>query len=555
MTRRRARGRRGAGFLTWVALCFLVVLGIVAWSQQRATGEASLAVSRSMAGELGLSLGQSVLEEAMHRVRSGANDPASPLFATLRQPVAAPAAGQLSLSAQVKSEHASALLEHEPFRAFSFTGPYAEVVYQRQLEDLSYERTGLIHYWTQVAGAAGVSETVVREVHAWQELRTVLITTPRPFDEMPIYLGRASALTDLKGANEQRAKLIAQYGRAWQAVLDAQSAASGRTKDDYAQMLAQASPPAKIEQSAPPLPEDPDAHVTALWMTGQGFPLEAMDLAKKLAAVTGEGERRVRDLEAASRAAVAAPSDPAHERVMDAASETLTFLLGEMLRIWGFTRAFSFVPRSDPSWPVWEQRASERLTFDHFRRLAFFDIHEEPAYGEYGKAQPQWELLRKKVASPTGQLMELNGVVVVENLTEPLTLTGDLHGKLIVVATRGGLVLKDLNPHPEPGDSIVAVCAGGPLEVSGEVNAVVIAAPLESAGGHLSLPRITVRAGAKIRGGMLVPGGAAGADWSGLVEHDDRYWAGPVTAAEAGWPDHYYVGVAPRTVFRSVVRK
>ena len=79
-----------------------------------------------------------------------------------------------------------------------------------------------------------------------------------------------------------------------------------------------------------------------------------------------------------------------------------------------------------------------------------------------------------------------------------------------MVATRGGLTLRDLNPHPEPGDSIVAVCCGGPLEVSGEVNAAVVAAPLVDAGGHQSLPRVVARPGARIRGGVFL--GVGGED-------------------------------------------
>lgn len=546
------RSRRGAGFLTWVALSLLVVLGIVAWSQQRATGEATLAVSRSMAGELGLSLGHSVLEESMHRVRTGANDPDSPLFELLRKPVAAPAMGHLALTPHLAAEHAGTLLDRGPFRQFSFTGPQAEVVYQRQLEELPYERSGLIHYWTRVVGAAGISDTVVRELHAYQEFRTVLITTPRPFDEMPIYLGRASALTDLQAANDHRAKLIAQYTRAYEALTAAHGAAAGKTRDDYGKMLLEAAPPAQLVKSAPPLPEEAEAHVTALWLQGQGFALDAMDIAKRLAPMVGDGERRVTEVEAASRAAVGSPgARVAAERMMDVSAETLTFLLGEMLRIWGFTRAFTFVPRSDPSWDLWERRGSERLSYEHFRRKAFFVIHEDPAWGEGGLAQPQWELLRKKVASPTGQDMELNGVVVVENDTEPLTLTGELHGKLVVMATRGGLVLKDLNPRPEPGDSLVVVTAGGPIDISGSINAAVVATPLVDEGGHQSLPRITVRPETVIRGGMFVPGGVASAEWNGVVEHDDRYYAGP----DGTWNDHYYVGVAPRASFRRVIRK
>lgn len=552
MRSRRARSRRGAGFLTWIALTLLVVLGVVAWSQQKATGEATLLVSRSMAGELGLSLGQSALEEVAHRIRSGANDPASPLFDLLREPVKAPATGQVSLTPHVKLEHSFKLLEKAPFKSYSFSGPQVEVVYQRQFDDLPYERTGLIHSWTNVVGEAGISDAVVREVHAYHELRTVLITTPRPFDEMPIYLGRASALTDLHAANEHRAKLIAQYTRVYSALVAAHDASQGPTRDLYAQMIMQATPPAKLVESAPPLPEDPDAHVTAIWLQGQGFALEAMDIAKRLAPMVGEGERRAKEVENASRAAIASPaSEPAQEAMREATSETLTLLLGEMLRIWGFTRAFTFVARSDPEWDLWERRGTERLSYEYFRRKAFWVLPEDPAWGEQGLAQPQWELLLKKVATPTGQQMELNGVVVVDNQTAPLTLTGDLHGKLVVMATRGGLVLKDLNPDPDPGDSLVVVAAGGPIEISGKVNASVVATPLIDEAGHQSLPRVTVRPGATIRGGLFVPGGVAGADWNGVVEHDDRYYGGP----DGSWGDHYYVGIAPRASFRQVMRK
>ena len=95
------------------------------------------------------------------------------------------------------------------------------------------------------------------------------------------------------------------------------------------------------------------------------------------------------------------------------------------------------------------------------------------------------------------------------------------------------------------------VAAGGPIDISGTVNATVIATPLVDEGGHQSLPRITVRPEAVIRGGVFVPGGVASADWNGVVEHDDRFYAGP----DGSWNDHYYVGVAPRASFRQVIRK
>lgn len=551
----RGRDERGAGLLTWIAISLLVVLAVVAFSQQRATGEATLAVSRSMAGELGLSLGTSVLEESMHQVRSGANDPTSPLFQLLRKPVRAPDAGRLPLSQLARGDEAPALLEREPFKAFSFTGPQAEVVYQRQMEDLPYERTGLIHYWTRVAGAAGLSDTVVREVHAYQEFRTVLITTPRPFDELPLYLGRATALTDLASANEQRGKLVALYARAHDALSRAAKAATGPAAADYAKMLEEARPPAQMAEAAPPLGQDPDAHVTAVWLSGQGFALEAMDLARRLAPLVQDGERRVRDLESAAQSAAANPgSEAAHDRVMETGSETLTFLLGELLRVWGFARAFTFIPRGDPQWESWERRAQERLTWDHFRRMAFFVIREQPELGSRGSVQAQFDALRKRVATPAGQPMDLNGVVVVEGRTEPLTLTGELHGKLVVAVARGGLVLKDVNPRPEPGDSLVAVALGGTLEMSGTVNAAVIAAPL-AVEGRNELPRVVSRPGTVLRGMLLVPGGVAGAEWNGTLTYDDRYFAGPAAGDRIGWPDHYYVGVAPRAAFRSVVRK
>jgi hypothetical protein len=553
---RAVRRRHTRGLLVWVALALLVALAVIGAAQRAWTGHVTLAVARSMAGDRGLSLAQSVLEESMHQVRLQANDPASPLSRMLRRPVPAPDPGPLRLTPHVAATESERLTQLDAFRTYSFTGPQVDVLYQRQFEDLPDERFGLIHHRTRVAGAVGSSDTVVREAHAYQEFKTVLITTPRPFDELPFYFGRASALTDLKAANEHRQALLDLYARARADLVRLRDAAApGRTRDDYERMLASARPVEEVADSAPAVPDEPDAHVTAIWLTGQAFALESMDLARRLQEALPVVQRLAARFAASAAAAAAAPADePAQARAMADGSETLTAILREGLRLWGFARAFQFILPSEPQHAQYEAFARARLMAAHFRRIAFFVLREDPAGGPEMRIQAQWERLLKRVYTPIGLPQDFNGVVLVENEREPLVLTGDLHGKMIVAATRGGLVLEDVNPRAGPDESLVAVCLGGPLTVSGTASAAVVAAPLE-AGDRLIDPLVRIRPGAHIHGGLLVPLGVSMGDWHGTLTYDDKYYAGPSDGRRAGWPDHYYVGVGPRTVFRTVTRK
>jgi len=552
------RNRDGIGFLVWLSAALIVVLAVIGFHQRQFTSHVTASVSRSLAGELSLSLAHSVLEEAMHQVRVQVNEPSSPIYLPLRRPVEKPDDGAMSLTKKFDCVHlteSSRLVQQGIFRQFRFKDPTVEVVYQRPFDDLPDERFGLLRYATRVTGAIGSGESAVREVEAFQEFRTVLITPPRPFDELPFYIGRASALTDLAQANLHRRTLLDLYGRARNALKRATDAAPpGTAKSNYENMMEQSKDPASVATSAPEIPEDPNAHVTGIWHSSQSFSLDSMDIARRLQDAIPKAERAVQAQSQALDRALAASGDVgAQERMMAASSEALTLILQEMLRIWGFHLAFQFIPRAAPEYDAYEQKAQLRLGYEHWRKIAFFVLKEDKGGGPEKRIQAQWDRLIKRAANLNVPDPPFNGVVLVENESETLVLRGNLVGKMVVVATRGGLRLENVNPNADNDDSLVAVCLGGALELAGTVNAVVVAAPYRL-GEMVMEPSIRMQPETVIRGGLFLPEGALATEWHGLLEYDDKYYGGP-TRRGAGWPDHYYVGIAPRTVFRKVARK
>ena len=548
--------RRGAGLLLWVALTFLATLSVVGVFQHIFARQVTTGVERSIAGDLACSLSTSVLEEAMHRARLQVNDPTSPLFFELRKPVAPRDPGVIELTRHLKLIAAPRLLEGEPFASFSFTAPQAEVLYRHPCDRDSYEHFGLVHYWTRAAGAIGSSETVVRELHAYQELKTALVTTPRPFDQMPLYVGRASAMTDQVEANRLRQTVLGLNGQARDALQRAVAATpTGPSRTALEALLAKTVPPDRAASSAPALPVDPDAHVTALWLSGQSFVLDVVDLARKLQQTVPTVEAAVRREQKSSERVVASPRDEeSQRRLREDAAAALTLVGRELLRIWSYTRAFRFISTSTPEYARFESVAASRLSYEHFRRTAFFVLRETPPGQPRESLQSQWERLRRRASTPSGQAGSLSGIVLIENLSERIELRGDLHGKLIVVTLEGGLSLADVNPGAGPDDSLVAVSLGGTVELSGAIHAAVVAAPYRDAGRE-RLPRIVAAPSTVIRGGLYVATGLAGSEWHGRLTYDDRYFAGPVSSSQPGWPSHYHVGLGPLPVFQVVTRR
>jgi hypothetical protein len=191
---KRGLQRRGAGTLLWVALGLLAALAVMTLYQRFFASHVTETVERTMASELAQHLGHSVLEEAIHAVRTRVNDPVQDLFYDLRRPVTRPDPGYLAVPLKDVGAEADALVSSGALAQFSFSRARCEVVYQRQFDDLPDERFGLLHLWTRTTGAVGAGEAVTREVHAYHQFKTVLVTPPRPFDELPFYFGRAGTL-------------------------------------------------------------------------------------------------------------------------------------------------------------------------------------------------------------------------------------------------------------------------------------------------------------------------------------------------------------------------
>src|SRR5581483_11640287 len=103
--------------------------------------------------------------------------------------------------------------------------------------------------------------------------------------------------------------------------------------------------------------------------------------------------------------------------------------------MWAYAHMIQFVPTSAKTYADMDQAAAAALSYDHIRRKAFFVLQEDPRGGKTGSIQSQFEHLLRNVSAPGGPPQDFNGIIMVENYHQPLTLRGDIHGKLIIAAT------------------------------------------------------------------------------------------------------------------------
>src|SRR5579871_6132722 len=96
------RARAGAGMILWISLVGLALLFLTTMVERFFSGQVTSGVSRSLAGDLGLLLAQSCLDEAASQVGRQVNDPKSPLFSAFRKPVPAGETGALRLDGSIR---------------------------------------------------------------------------------------------------------------------------------------------------------------------------------------------------------------------------------------------------------------------------------------------------------------------------------------------------------------------------------------------------------------------------------------------------------------------
>ncbi|MBI4862960.1 MAG: hypothetical protein HY815_22260, partial [Candidatus Riflebacteria bacterium] len=110
-----------------------------------------------------------------------------------------------------------------------------------------------------------------------------------------------------------------------------------------------------------------------------------------------------------------------------------------------------------------------------------------------------------------------------------------------------------VNASDQSTGMVTVVCSSGPLRITGKntVSLVLVDPPAGSASCQL-----TMDPDARLHGSLIATAIPLGAWQQGELERDDRTFSGFTEPAgkELGLGDRFFVGLAPRTYFRRLVR-
>jgi len=162
---------------------FLTIMSIIGFASRTFTSQVTNQVARLSFSTTCVSLAESAIQEAMHQVMVSGNEPGTDLFKALREPVYAPQRGNLDLTDGIHLKVIHQILDRKVYDGFDLDDLKVRVEYQRQFQNLPYERHGLIIYQATAEYDLSLTDSIKRTVEMAQEFRVTLLSPPRPFDQ------------------------------------------------------------------------------------------------------------------------------------------------------------------------------------------------------------------------------------------------------------------------------------------------------------------------------------------------------------------------------------
>lgn len=359
------------------------------------------------------------------------------------------------------------------------------------------------------------------------ELRISLAGPPRPFDQVALYLGRASGAVDMAAGAAARGSLLERHARLLSRL--GEVARAGGPGSARARQLAGLMDPREVAARLPDPWSRGAPSMFGPYHLDEGFEGAYLDRA---AATTRELAALDR-AEAALEAAVAGGRDAG--RPAEQAVATLDLALGEA---WRFSWHFSLQSPTEPGRGRQLAPYLERLSPGYFLAR----VHRRLA--------PTSPWTRRWLAGEA----RLDGVLDMRS-DDPLELSGTYAGRTTLVVGPGPVRLRALTPSDPEGldDRLVLVALGADVTVEGRVTAAVVLAP-GAAGG--SSGRFRLARDALLEGALLAPDPPPGSvELAGTLRHDPRLqapWPPSRTLALPG-AGHYVVVVAPVPLFAHAV--
>ena len=376
-----------------------------------------------------------------------------------------------------------------------------------------------------VSGSIG--RRTVRTVEQAHGLKISLAGPPTPFGRFGFFLGELGGMTDLAKVNAQRERLLAQL-RTVRERLDAGVAAqSGDAKEKLLDLLDDIPTVDNAVEHTPTLPlAGAGAMFYGMIPDGAVLDCSALDLARHVESVANKADGPVASMPGATVAELTTIVKPVAKSIEDG-----------LWAIWANQEAFKILTPSAPEGYPFFRGSLAKLTPEYFARRAHHRI-VEPGSTLTGRvaANPGAELA-KMLAAP------LDGVVHVVT-AKPITLTGKISGRVMLVFEKAPVKLVDVQLTDPAHDRLTVVSFGGAVGITGSSHAYVIAGP--------GTP-VTIDKGATLTGGLVLAELAAGTRLEGSIVKSDAYDTGGFGAEPDPAATHTAV-LSPLVLYRRVTR-
>ena len=563
--------KRGMGVLL---VLVLVILLIIFFSGMGQTIFSSQVISHTQRASLGMTcqyVATSACEEAHYRIQEAVNKPGEQLFDEFRSKVYGAGPAPFSLNS-LSLQHTAELIDSlSPGAGYALEKISSEVIFRRQLVNLTYETYGLIKVQAKVT--ASLLPNVQRTITTYRDFKVALLSPPRPFGKATIFLGSAEGILNWGSPNGQIRVPYLFIRRVWLYIDESIKAAKKNDADDkYIKKLEEAktavekaagqflvgksgscSSPYDWKSNPQPLKEseqgphyfgdsavkgDPEIQtpeeLILIVPPVDSFDLSKLDLQEIIEPLE---EKRVKASDAFDKAIKDFQDNPPDEseaeqkfeEIKEKALKAIEANKKVLEEYYTFQAAVS--EKTGKSREVWLKHfVYKKLTLKDWEEKAFYTV----------TSADELELLR--------ETKPLSGIVYMDT-TEPLDLSGMKHEGKLIIAVQGDLKLSDVGVADKSVDQLTFVCFGN-VRLSGSITASIILGVTEG-----ETKKFESDDSLELEGNLIASGALNfnRGDLKGTVKYDKTLDSGDTGDNEKS--NHHFVAISPTLRFRGVSRQ
>jgi len=453
------------GFL--IVLTLLAVAGVMLVSQSVMTRGLHHQAVATLAGANALATVQWALRDAFAQVCRAASDPNDRSFAGLRRQLVQSKTPTTDLSSLLSIDPKRSALQWTRERS-SAKRPIGEMTLESvrcTVEQLvpvpdtltgstdrgsPDEKTGLVRFQSRAAVRLA-GRTVRRELSEYREIKVVLAGPPRPFDGVGLYLRDLQKVTDPVKANLLRDKILAALDQTKSELSSLKKALLPDVQKEMESIYNGLPKDSNRERMVPRLPEGPAVLVGLSFRGSLDF--SALDLAARLQ----DDFALLSSVRVPFQQAVRAAENDGGRQLLKETIELIKAFNRALMRLWIYQREFRLVARDGLEFAKRIGPYEERLTPVWFVDRTLADL--DPS----GPLYSDWLAGRRA----------LSGVFRVRS-SGPMTLSGCLFGRAVLVVDTPELTLKDLDLPRDQEDLLTIVCCKGTVKLSGTVRVQLI---------------------------------------------------------------------------------